>query len=793
MGGIRKGIAFGLALSLCVTSFTGCGKKKEVAAGGSKNDVATETSQIDKEHVYKQQDLDEIIRQGEKVSSIDYVGDRIKLIAQSKDLKSRCVSFKTDGSDVRSFDFAGGDKCYVMDCAFDNDGNTYIQYYDGNQADRFGFNNMVSEDAGDEAGSYFLGKYDDTGKELFKVDLAKEFADEDDNVTGLAWTEKYGLICNTPIGIQAYNEKNGFEMLLDKPDRIDISEFSYIFEFEKLANDQILSYFYDEQNACDSFEIIDLEKKDVVKNFHDVSGNDEYSFFKGADEKIYASGTDGIYKYDSDSDKLDKLLDYNSSNIDSATRWMGGIHFRAVALSDKEFLADIPLDDSDNTSFARLTKVNPEDVADKTVVTIGAMYLNSDVVSAIMKFNRNNEKYTIKINEYNELYPDDFETAEKQFDLDIISGKGSDIICVGGDAKKYADKGILLDLSSAFDKGGSLADIELLPNITEMMKIDGKIYTFMPSFSIESAVTRAKYANGKKAMTYKEVDDLIQSKSTDYGIGFGSGTVMINTKDNLVSYLFEIYKDKFIDFENRKCDFKGIEFADFLNFVNKFPAEYKVDFENWVDPESYYVEDKGVFYKTYLSSVSEYARLKQIVFGEDIELIGYPGNGDENMAAVTGDIFAVNSRTEHQDAVYDFIRSLLTAGLDNLSGDSLKERNSMSLITSGHNSLSGFSTVKNIFEAELQDAAKEKDDNDEDAYLWDSLTHKYVKMKPLSQEEIKKLYDYAASIKTLECSDSEIDNIITEESLAFFAGQKTAEEVADIIQNRVTTYLNENS
>ena len=173
MGGIRKGIAFGLALSLCVTSFTGCGKKKEVAVGGSKNDVATETSQIDKEHVYKQQDLDEIIRQGEKVSSIDYVGDRIKLIAQSKDLKSRCVSFKTDGSDVRSFDFAGGDKCYVMDCAFDNDGNTYIQYYDGNQADRFGFNNMVSEDAGDEAGSYFLGKYDDTGKELFKVDLAK--------------------------------------------------------------------------------------------------------------------------------------------------------------------------------------------------------------------------------------------------------------------------------------------------------------------------------------------------------------------------------------------------------------------------------------------------------------------------------------------------------------------------------------------------------------------------------------------------------------------------------------------
>jgi len=34
-------------------------------------------------------------------------------------------------------------------------------------------------------------------------------------------------------------------------------------------------------------------------------------------------------------------------------------------------------------------------------------------------------------------------------------------------------------------------------------------------------------------------------------------------------------------------------------------------------------------------------------------------------------------------------------------------------------------------------------------------------------------------------------NIAGEESLAYLSGRKTAEEVAKLIQNRVTTYLNE--
>ena len=41
-------------------------------------------------------------------------------------------------------------------------------------------------------------------------------------------------------------------------------------------------------------------------------------------------------------------------------------------------------------------------------------------------------------------------------------------------------------------------------------------------------------------------------------------------------------------------------------------------------------------------------------------------------------------------------------------------------------------------------------------------------------------------------NDAYIYNIITEESYAYFSGQKSAEEVAEIIQNRVQNYIDEN-
>ena len=63
----------------------------------------------------------------------------------------------------------------------------------------------------------------------------------------------------------------------------------------------------------------------------------------------------------------------------------------------------------------------------------------------------------------------------------------------------------------------------------------------------------------------------------------------------------------------------------------------------------------------------------------------------------------------------------------------------------------------------------------------------------LTQEQADAFRDYVNSAAVAGSYDEDIMNIITEEAAAYFAGDKTADEVADLIQNRVTIYLGETS
>ena len=152
------------------------------------------------------------------------------------------------------------------------------------------------------------------------------------------------------------------------------------------------------------------------------------------------------------------------------------------------------------------------------------------------------------------------------------------------------------------------------------------------------------------------------------------------------------------------------------------------------------------------------------------EMVGMPNNCGKNMAVIDAVTLAVNSKTEHQDVIYDLIRAMLT-----------------------EDKSTGFSTVKPQFEEQLQEAAKETLENNPNAEVWDPLKDETTRLTPLSQEDVKKFYDYVVSVDTLVGYDDEVIEIVSEEVSAFFAGKKTAEEVSEIIQNRVSVYINENS
>ena len=67
------------------------------------------------------------------------------------------------------------------------------------------------------------------------------------------------------------------------------------------------------------------------------------------------------------------------------------------------------------------------------------------------------------------------------------------------------------------------------------------------------------------------------------------------------------------------------------------------------------------------------------------------------------------------------------------------------------------------------------------------------KIVPVTQDQAEDFKAYVNNASLCGDYDTDIMDIVTEEAGAFFAGDKTAEEAAKLIQNRVTTYLGENS
>ena len=61
----------------------------------------------------------------------------------------------------------------------------------------------------------------------------------------------------------------------------------------------------------------------------------------------------------------------------------------------------------------------------------------------------------------------------------------------------------------------------------------------------------------------------------------------------------------------------------------------------------------------------------------------------------------------------------------------------------------------------------------------------------MTQEEVDQLVEMLKTFKNVVRYDDTLINIISEEAEPYFNGQKTASEVAQIIQNRAQIYLHE--
>lgn len=520
------------------------------------------------------------------------------------------------------------------------------------------------------------------------------------------------------------------------------------------------------------FKEMNLESGELSEEYHIPGNSYSYSIYAGYGYDLMLDGNNALFGYNLGDEELTEVMNYIDSDLDAS-----GV-YDITGISDTEFYGSFYSYSEEHTSYAKFTKVDPKDIKDKKVLVLGCAYTDWDVRRQVVKFNKESDEYRIQVKDYS-IYntEEDYTQAYTQLNMDIVSGRVPDILVLNSSlpVESYLAKGLFEDLYPYIDADPDMERSDLVEEVMETFSSDGKLYQLVPTFMVMTVAGKTSNVGTENGWTLDELNALMESKGE--GVESFSDTI----RDTMLSSCLQMASDQFINWETGECSFDSDGFVKLLEFLKQFPEEYdesRYEDENyWQNYDSMYREDRALLSITYLNTFSTYNRLEKGTFGEEITLVGFPADNKKGSALDYNLNFAISSKSDNKDGAWQFLKYFL-------SYEYQKDTY-------------GFPTNKERYE-ELKQEAMQKpyyyDENNKkieyDETYW--IGDVEITIPPMTAEEVQKVEDFIFSIDQTVSYDENLLNIIQEEAAGFFSGQKSAKEVAGVIQSRVRIYVNEN-
>lgn len=667
---------------------------------------------------------------------------------------------------IDCYELASGKLIGSYDCQYP--GNSSIWLYRGDDKgniyymfDAYSYDDL----SGAFSDTFSIKGVNSKGEELFSTEIGRG-NEEDYFYINSMFTDKDGIHVISNRGIITADYSGNVVGTVDFTD----SEFFNIGNVIQLKGDEYLAVVYEDV----AIKLYKLNVKtgafsEVIDAPSSVVNN---NLFNGSSHDVVVSATDGLYYYNVGDKEAEKFLDYVASDL--ATSGFSYLY----ACSDGSFIGNY-YDETVGSKMVRLTKVDPKEVPDKTTITLGGLWIDSSIKRKAIEFNKANDKVKVVTVDYSSVGTDaetPFSEMVNRLNTDIVSGNAPDVILVSQDLNfnSYVAKGVLEDLNPFLENDTDIGRDDLLPNILDATTVDGKLYGIMPSFYISTLFVKEMDVKGKASWTMSEFMDYMNSHS-DSPYPFG-----ILSKTDFVQTVMWGSQGEYVDWETGKVSFDSPEFIQLLKYTEKLPKEvdYGSDAVNdyWNHYDTVYREGKSLIYTYSLAGIRDFNYLEQATFGENVVPIGYPTTKGSGSTILSDSIVTISSKSKNKDAAWDFVKTLF---MD-------------SEIQTGY----GFSSNKAFFDRQVKESMEQPYymDGSKKVYYNDTyyLGGMEFPLNPLTPERAEYVKNYILSLNRRGGADQSISNIVLEEATPYLEGQKSAEEVAKIIQSRVQIYVNEN-
>ena len=181
-----------------------------------------------------------------------------------------------------------------------------------------------------------------------------------------------------------------------------------------------------------------------------------------------------------------------------------------------------------------------------------------------------------------------------------------------------------------------------------------------------------------------------------------------------------------------------------------------------------------------IQTVYDICKVEHIFGNQEISIIGFPTEGIcGTMAQPAGSVLAINQNSMYKEEAWEFIQYCLS--------ESCQEELS-----------SGFPIRRSVLEKQLEQAQKIEYETAEDGMQKLVAKHQIIfegeepiDIYCITEEQRKCLLYLIEDVEMSSQIETKIYNIFLEEVDAYFIGEKSLEETVDVIQSRVSVYVNE--
>lgn len=417
--------------------------------------------------------------------------------------------------------------------------------------------------------------------------------------------------------------------------------------------------------------------------------------------------------------------------------------------------------------IAFIEEIPAEEAANIKSMTLACIYTDSELEQRVIETNKKNPETRIRIKQFYEEYSDmDYEDAMAGFITAMASDPEVDIVYFNGTSPyenimNFASKGLLIDLNPFLDSDSDLKREDFMGSVLDACTYDEKLVGLPTGFSVSTVLGKVSDVGEEPGWTFEEMKALLASKEEGTELFHGA------TRAWALEMCMNLGYKQFINMETLECHFDSQEFMNVLEFANLFPEEYE-----WVEgeDETILLNSGKVLLAAY--DLSDFAEIQLYteIFGEELTYIGYPTTEGNGAMMSLGASFGISKNCEEPEAAWKLIRGYFLP----------KDANSDSY--SSYN----FSIRQDEFDKFCENAMSEDNNG---SWGWGDFM---VEIQPATQEQVDEVKALINGITAVDGAvSSEVMNMINEEAAAYFSGQKSVEEVAEIIQSRVWVYLSE--